>query len=129
MMSTTKISAAQYDAARIEMENILADATAAGGFDGLSKAKLESLKKAGDMVKAYEDKHYPMPIPQTIPQALEQAMFRKKLKQNGMARLLGMTAPKLSVIMNGKRRPTLDEVKAMHDKLGIDGNLLLEILK
>ena len=69
-----------------------------------------------------------MPIPVSVPEILEQVMYKRRLKQKGMARLLGMTEPKLSVVMKGKQKPTLTQIKVMHQKLGIDGNLLLKVV-
>ena len=40
--------------------------------------------------------------------------------------MLGIDPPKLSQIMNSKRKPDLTFLKAVHQKLGIDGNFILE---
>ena len=127
-MKLPKISTAAYEVARNDMENLLRTATDGGGFDSLNAAQLKELDKAGKIVKAYEDMNYPMPIPVSVIEILEQVMYRRRLKQKGMARLLGMTEPKLSVVMKGKQKPSLTEIKAMHEKLGIDGNLLLKVV-
>ena len=52
-------------------------------------------------------------------------MYEKKLKQKDLAKLLEVTDTKLSEILNHKRKPSLSFLKAMNEKLGIDGNLLL----
>jgi HTH-type transcriptional regulator/antitoxin HigA len=37
-----------------------------------------------------------------------------------------METTKISQILNGKRQPDVSFLKAAHEKLGLDGNLLLE---
>ena len=54
-------------------------------------------------------------------------MYERKLKQKELAKLLNTTDTKLSEIMHRKRKPSLSFLKAMHEVLGIDGNLLLKI--
>ncbi|HEX7691829.1 MAG TPA: helix-turn-helix transcriptional regulator [Sediminibacterium sp.] len=64
----------------------------------------------------------------TLTQGLiELKMYEKKLKQKELAKLLNTTDTKLSEIMHNKRKPSLSFLKAMHEVLGIDGNLLLKI--
>ena len=58
---------------------------------------------------------------------LARHVYEKKLKQKELAKLLNTTDTKLSEIMHSKRKPSLSYLKAMHEVLGIDGNLLLKI--
>jgi HTH-type transcriptional regulator/antitoxin HigA len=53
-------------------------------------------------------------------------MYARRLKQKELAKLLGIGEPKLSQIMSRKRKPDLAFLKAAHEHLGIDGNILLE---
>jgi HTH-type transcriptional regulator/antitoxin HigA len=64
-------------------------------------------------------------MPQTVQGLIELKMYEKNLKQKEMAKLLETTDTKLSEIMHYKRKPNLVFLKAIHQKLGIDGNLLL----
>ena len=66
-------------------------------------------------------------MPQTVQGLIELKMYEKKLKQKELAKLLNTTDTKLSEIMHSKRKPSLNFLKAMHEVLGIDGNLLLKI--
>ena len=52
-------------------------------------------------------------------------MYERRLKQKELAKLLGIGEPKLSQIMSKKRKPDVAFLKAAHEQLGIDGNLLL----
>ncbi len=40
--------------------------------------------------------------------------------------MLGISAPKLSQILSGKREPDVPFLKSLHEKLGIDGNFILQ---
>jgi len=86
----------------------------------------ESISNLASMIQSYEKVHYPFPMPKTIADMVELKMFEKKINRAGLASMLGIDAPKLSQIMNGKRKPDLTFLKAVHQKLGIDGNFILE---
>jgi len=53
-------------------------------------------------------------------------MFEMKLKQNELARKLKVSDAKLSLIMNGKQKPGVDFLKAVHSELNIDAEFILE---
>lgn len=107
------------------MNNLLAIATQKGGFNFLTLKQNTELKKLTSVVNAYENEHYKIPMPQTVQGLIELKMFEKKLKQKELAQLLEITDTKLSEILHHKRKPSVPFLKAMHQKLGIDGNLLL----
>jgi HTH-type transcriptional regulator / antitoxin HigA len=73
----------------------------------------------------YERSKYEIPAPKSFQGILELEMFKRKLKQKEMARLLNIGEAKLSQILSSKREPDIAILKAAHEKLGIDGNLLL----
>jgi predicted XRE-type DNA-binding protein len=53
------------------------------------------------------------------------AMYERRLKQKELAKLMGLSEPKLSQILSGKRAPDVAFLKAAHQKLGIDAAFLL----
>jgi len=53
-------------------------------------------------------------------------MFEMKLKQHDLAQKLNVSDAKLSLIMNGKQKPGVDFLKAIHQQLHIDANFILE---
>jgi transcriptional regulator with XRE-family HTH domain len=57
---------------------------------------------------------------------VELKMYEKKLNRINLAKLLGIGAPKLSQILNNKREPDVTFLKALHEKLGLDGNFILD---
>lgn len=76
--------------------------------------------------QAYEKSIYTIPAPKTLEGLIELKMYERKLKQKELATLLGVGEPKLSQIMTNKRKPDVAFLKAAHEQLGIDGNILLE---
>jgi HTH-type transcriptional regulator/antitoxin HigA len=53
-------------------------------------------------------------------------MFQLQLNQYFTAKLLGVSEAKFSLIMNGKQKPDIYFIKAIHDKLKVDANLILQ---
>jgi antitoxin component HigA of HigAB toxin-antitoxin module len=96
------------------------------GEDNLTDADAESITNLANKIQAFEKVHYPLPMPKTIADMVELKMFEKKINRVTLASMLGIDAPKLSQIMNGKRKPDLTFLKALHQKLGIDGNFILD---
>ena len=123
-----EISKKQFETAEKKLNEILAIATGKGGFDFLSSKEKTALAQYTKIVKAYEDLHYAIPMPQTVQGLIELKMYERKLKQKDIAKLLHTTDTKLSAVMHRKRKPNVALLKAMHDNLGIDGNLLLKVV-
>ena len=48
--------------------------------------------------------------------------------QYKLAALFEMSSSKISKILNDKREPDIQFLKAVHEKLGIDGNMILELI-
>ncbi len=122
-----EISKKEFSMAENKMNDLLAIVTKKGGFDYLTKKESADLNTYTKIVKAYEDMHYTIPLPQTVQGLIELKMFENKLKQKELAKLLNTTDTKLSEIMHNKRKPSISFLKAMNQILGIDGNLLLKI--
>ena len=85
-------------------------------------AELRSLALSA---QAYEKGLYELPAPKTIQGMLELEMYKRKLKQKELAKLLNVGEAKLSQILSSKREPDIAVLKAANEKLGIDGNILL----
>lgn len=77
-------------------------------------------------IQEYEKIHHPFPIPKTITEIVELKMFEKKLNRVSLSEKLGIANSKVSQILNGKRPPDVKFLKAIHEKLGVDGNAILE---
>lgn len=79
-----------------------------------------------EAIQAYEQTHIPFPKPTTLTGMIELRMYEMKLKQKDLAQLLDIEASRVSELLSGKRKVTLDLAKRLHEKLGIDGNFILE---
>ena len=77
-----------------------------------------------DLVSEYEDVHYPMGKPSLI-DLIKLRMYEMGLTQQGIAALLGISAPRLSEIMHGKTEPSLSLARTMCQKLDISPEIVL----
>ena len=116
-----------YRNAENKMQSLLKLATKKGGFDFLSEKETKELKKNTLVVKNYEEKHIVIPFPETLQGIIELKMYENKLKQKELAKILNTSDTQLSEIIHKKRKPSLSFLKSLHQVLGIDGNLLLEL--
>ncbi len=96
------------------------------GEKNLTRKETDELRTLALAAQAYEKSIYTIPAPKTLEGLIELKMYEHKLKQKELAKLLGVGEPKLSQIMSKKRRPDVAFLKAAHERLGIDGNMLLE---
>ena len=106
------------------MEKI--DALMKKGEGNLTNKEAGELRNLALATQAYEKSIYTIPAPKTLEGLIELKMYEFKLKQKDLAKLLGIGEPKLSQIMSKKRKPDVAFLKAAHEHLGIDGNVLLE---
>jgi len=108
------------------IETYLVKATDGGGFSSLSKKESDELHKLSILAEKYEDEVLQiMPLPVTIENIVTIKMQEMGITQVKLAGMLNMDKAKLSQILNGKRKPDVPFLKAVHDKLNVDGNLLL----
>jgi HTH-type transcriptional regulator/antitoxin HigA len=56
---------------------------------------------------------------------IEMRMFEMRLKQKDLAKKLKISDAKLSLIMNGKQKPDIDFLKAVHSELNVDAEFIL----
>jgi HTH-type transcriptional regulator / antitoxin HigA len=89
-------------------------------------------KKLGLMVNAaekFEDETMglrPDFKPDSLPDMVRLVMLEKKISQTRLAEMLKVGKPKLSQILNGKRKPDLEFLKLAYKKLKIDPTFILE---
>jgi HTH-type transcriptional regulator / antitoxin HigA len=91
----------------------------------MTEREASELRAMALAAQAYEKTQYEIPAPKTIQGIIELEMYKRKLKQKDMAKLLNIGEAKLSQILSSKREPDVALLKAANEKLGIDGNLLL----
>ncbi len=81
--------------------------------------------KISDIIEQYEKIHFPIGLP-TLQEMIELRMFEMGLKRKDLAVLLNTSALRISDYLNGKREITLNVAKALHQKLNIDGDIILQ---
>lgn len=111
----------EYDKAINRMEKILKIVDNMTNPNDKGFIELDNL---ADLIADYEEKHYPM-TPQNIIEMIELRMYQRKLKQKDLALLLGTSTARISEYLRGKRKLTLEIAKALHQKLNIDAELIL----
>ncbi len=132
----------EYEKVMIEIDKLMRK-----GEANLTNEEQEHLEKLAVSAEDYEDLQGWTPIPRTPEFAketdrdkiaavlgyepdllglVEFKMYQLKMNQNGLAEKLNMPASKISQILNKKREPDVPFLKGIHEKLGIDGNYILE---
>ncbi|MDD6184021.1 MAG: helix-turn-helix domain-containing protein [Bacteroidales bacterium] len=113
---------AQYNAALARIEELLPLTWG----DDVPEDSPENLELAllTDLVADYEDVHYPVGTP-TLIDTIRLRMYEMGLNQQKVAALLGISAPRMSEIMNGKTEPSLALARTMCQKLNIEPEIAL----
>ena len=118
---------AQYNQVLTLIEGFIQKATLRGGFQSLSKDESKELESLSLLAEQYEDNVLKlMPLPLTINAVVQHKINELNINQAKLAEMLGLGTSKLSQILNGKREPDVSFLKALHIKLGISGDFLLE---
>jgi HTH-type transcriptional regulator/antitoxin HigA len=81
-------------------------------------------------ISDYEDTRelmpIPLPKPTTLPAMIELKRQQRQLKQKDLAQLLEVPAGRLSQILSGKRRVTMDLAKKLYERLDISPEFILK---
>ena len=85
----------------------------------------KELLKISYIIEQYEEIHFPIGLP-TLQEMIELRMFEMGLKRKDLAVLLNTSASRISDYLNGKREITLNVAKALHQKLNIDSDIILQ---
>lgn len=97
------------------------------GFAHLTKRETQELKMLSSRVEAFEKIHYPMPVQHDLKTLLSAYMNEHHLTKQQMAILLEVDHSTLANILNKKKPLTLNFAKQLHQKIHLDGNLILEM--
>jgi HTH-type transcriptional regulator/antitoxin HigA len=119
----------EYTTAMQRSEELIAKATAAGGFQNLPKDEVTEFGNIAAAASKYETevlKLYPFRNKNDIVVQLEEEMFRRRMKRREMASFLGISNSRFSGILHRKSAINIQIAKSLHTKLGFDGNVLLE---
>lgn len=127
-MHYTINSEEEYRQVMEKVEAYLQKATREGGFLSLLPGEQDELHRLSLLAEAWEDNIPLMPIrqPQTLTEMIQLKMYERKLKQKDLAALLGISATRLSEVMQGKRKVNMDLAKRLYSALNIDPRFILE---
>ena len=67
---------------------------------------------------------FPIETP-SLASVIQHRMHEMKLSQKELAAILGMTAPRLCDILNGKKEPTFQQARQIAAELRIDADIIL----
>lgn len=121
-------SESEYQMVMEQVEAYIRKATKNGGFHTLSLQERSDLQRLSLLAESWEDQIPLMPIrqPKTLVEMIELKMYERKLKQKDLAALLGISATRLSEVMQNKRKINLDLAKRLYQVLKIDPVFILE---
>ena len=76
------------------------------------------------LVEAYEEKHYPVPLPDPI-EAIKYHMESRGLSRSDLEPYIGSRG-RVSEILNRKRPLTIEMIRRLHSGLGIPAEVLIQ---
>ena len=89
----------------------------------INSAEGEKLQIALLLIKEYEDKKYPVPMPDPI-EAIKLKMVEKGLKNKDLVGKVGSKGY-VSALLNKRKPMTLELAKIFHKELGVPSDILL----
>jgi HTH-type transcriptional regulator / antitoxin HigA len=128
-MKTDKIKdRKEYEEVMKRIEKLLQKTTKSGGFKNLAAKEVKTLQQLSLMAEQYEDSIPMMPVksPVTLTEMIRFKMFELNIKQKQLAKLLEISEARISELLSGKRKITMDLAKKLHTKLNIDAHFILE---
>jgi len=117
-----KISEADYTRASERIEELL---KVVNNDTLQDDPNLKELVALSDIVENYETEYYSIGTP-SLKDVIELRMFERKLKQKDLAELLETSTSRISEYLNGKRDITIEIARALHKKLNIDSDIILQ---
>jgi HTH-type transcriptional regulator/antitoxin HigA len=112
-------NAREYKAAVSEIDRLV-DA----GADDRTREDEERLEFLALLVEAYEEQHYPRDESGTPQGAVAFMLEQKGLTRTDLLPLMGGKA-RVSEFFSGKRRLSMEQVRALRDHLGVPADLLI----
>ena len=117
-----KVNEAEYMKASTRIEELLKIVSNDTRQDD---PNLKELVALSDIVETYETEIYAVGTP-SLKDVIELRMFERKLKQKDLAELLNTSTSRISEYLNGKRDITIEIARALHNKLNIDSDIILQ---
>lgn len=114
-------SAEQHEQLLAEVDKLMRK-----GENNVTPAESEEIRAMGKALQAYEQSIYTIPSPGSLEGMIELRMYEMRLKQKDLAETLGVSPVKLSMILRGKQKPDIAFIKALHTKLKVPAEFILE---
>jgi len=109
-------SETDYDAALAEIEKLF------GSSPGTAEG--DRLDILTTLVQAYEERHYPIPLPDPI-EALKYYIESRGLSRRDLEPYIGSRA-RIAEVLNRKRPLSLEMIRRLHAGLGIPAEVLIQ---
>jgi HTH-type transcriptional regulator/antitoxin HigA len=94
--------------------------------ENLPREKVEKMRVLANALAEYEDQFVKLPEPDSLVGMIELRMFERKLKQKDLALLLDESNSRISEILNGKRKVSIDIARKLFKVLDIPAEFILE---
>ena len=114
-------TAADYDGVMAKIDSLMAK-----GSENVSKDELAEIRGLALAAQDYEQQKYVIAAPKTLSGMIEMRMYELRLSQKDLARKFKISDAKLSLILNGKQRPDVDFLKAVHSELQVDAEFIMQ---
>lgn len=88
--------------------------------------RLVELDLLSSLVEEYEKEHYPIETP-SLSETIAFRMKEMNCSQKEISNILGISAPRLCDILNGKKDPTYQQARLIAKRLSIDPAIVLAL--
>lgn len=92
--------------------------------DELQEDEVHRLEVLAILVEKYESEHFSVQLPTPV-EAIEFRMDQLGLSRSQLAEMIEFPRSRVSEVLNGTRKPSLDMMRALHEKIGIPSDVLL----
>lgn len=92
--------------------------------EDLLEEEVRQLEVLAILVEKYENEHFPVELPTAV-EAIEFRIDQLEINRSQLADMIGFPKSRVSEVLNGKRKPSLDMMRALHEKLAIPADVLL----
>jgi HTH-type transcriptional regulator/antitoxin HigA len=96
-----------------------------GEAGNITDAELMEIDYLSLLIESYEEKHFPIGQPNPV-EYLKYILDNKHMKQQDLVNLLGISKGTLSNILNYRKKLSIDMIRALHSRLKIPYDILME---
>lgn len=86
--------------------------------DEPSEDEVRRLEVLSILVERYESEHFPVELPTPV-EAIEFRIDQLGINRSQLASIIDFPKSRVSEVLNGTRNPSLEMMRALHEKLGI----------